>query len=141
MKLANLERNFFSTLNRYVEPAVRKGVLSSRIAPAGLIVLETTGFKSGTIRSTPLLATRLGPYVLVSTVRGERSFWVKNLIKDSNIRYFIGGKARDSEALVVAPGKEAPAQEDLPLVLRKLVELLTPFTDKGWAFALLRPAA
>ncbi|MCB1848305.1 MAG: hypothetical protein KDI04_13230, partial [Halieaceae bacterium] len=55
-----LEREFFRMLNRVVEPAVRKGVGSPRFLPAGLIVLETVGFKTGAKRRTPLVATRLG---------------------------------------------------------------------------------
>jgi hypothetical protein len=69
-----LERNFFRTLNRFVEPAVRKGVLSPRYAPLGLILLESTGYKSGAARNTPLLATRVGNYTFISTVRDKSPF-------------------------------------------------------------------
>ena len=97
MNLQTLERDFFRTLNRYVEPAVRAGLLSPRYAPGTMIVLETTGFKTGATRRTPLLATRLGRYVFISTVRGNRSFWVKNLQKDASARYYLGGKAIEAE--------------------------------------------
>ncbi len=48
-----LEREFFRMLNRVVEPAVRKGIGSPRFVPGGLILLESTGHKSGQTRRTP----------------------------------------------------------------------------------------
>ena len=140
MGLQNLERKLFGTLNRYVEPAVRKGLFSPRYAPGGLIVLETTGHKSGATRSTPLLATRLGPYLLVSTVRGERSFWVKNLLKDASVRYFLGGKAREASAYVLAAGEYRSESSGFPASVNKLMDLLAPLIGRGWAFAVLDPA-
>jgi hypothetical protein len=44
------EQQVFAGLNAVVEPAVRKGFGSPVLAPAGLIVLETVGFKSGARR-------------------------------------------------------------------------------------------
>ena len=76
--LAAFEQKVFRNLNSVVEPAVRRGFGSPTRAPAGLIVLETVGFKSGTTRRTPLWSLRLGRYRVVSTARGNRSFWVKN---------------------------------------------------------------
>ncbi|MFT5484418.1 MAG: hypothetical protein ACI9GW_003083, partial [Halieaceae bacterium] len=86
-----LEREFFRMLNRVVEPAVRKGLGSPRFVPGGLIVLESTGFKSGELRRTPLVAIRIQGHVIVSTARANRSFWVKNLQAKPRIRYWLAG--------------------------------------------------
>lgn len=48
---------FFRRLNATVEPRVRSGFASPGLLPAGLIVLETTGQRSGETYRTPLLAT------------------------------------------------------------------------------------
>lgn len=136
----NLEKNFFRVLNRFVEPAVRFGLGSPRFAPAGLIVLETTGFKTGITRRTPLVATRLGRYVFVSTVRGERSFWVKNLDKEAQTRYYLGGKAREAEAFVMAPGSAYQRPDTLPPLVGKITDRLAGLTEKGFAFVVLAPA-
>ena len=133
----SLERGFFRTLNSVVEPAVRKGLGSPRLLPGGLIVLETTGFKTGATRRTPLVATRLGRFIFVSTFRGESSFWVKNLHKKSSINYYLGGKAREADAFVVMPGKDYQSPKSLPPAISKLTDLLAPYTRTGWAFAVL----
>ena len=94
IKRDSIERDFFRTLNRVVEPLVRAGVGSPRVVPGGLIVLETRGRKSGRLSRTPLAATRFGGYVLVATVRGNRSQWVLNLAAEPRARYWVGGQAR-----------------------------------------------
>lgn len=126
-------------LNRIVEPAVRLGVGSPRFVPGGLIVLESTGFKSGELRRTPLVAIRLGKHVVISTARGERSFWVKNLQRQPRTRYWLGGKARATKAFVMAPGKRYRRPASLPAALGKVTDLLAPYTKAGWAFVVLAP--
>ena len=141
MNFARLEREFFRYLNAVVEPAVRRGIGSPRLTPASLIVLETTGFKSGAQRRTPLWSLRLGRYRLISTARGNRSFWVKNLQKDPEVSFYLGGRRRDAEAIVFAPGADDADTSGLPRILQGLAALLTPYTRRGWAFALLPPSA
>ena len=136
-----LEREFFRMLNRVVEPAVKLGIGSPRFVPGGLILLETTGFKSGATRRTPLVAIRLGGYVFISTVRGDRSFWVNNLIKKPRVQYFLGGKPRQAKAFVMAPGKRYRRPTSLPTYIGRITDFLAPYTRAGWAFAVLSPVA
>jgi deazaflavin-dependent oxidoreductase (nitroreductase family) len=133
----SIERRFFRTLNSVVEPAVRMGLGSPRFLPGGLIVLETTGFKTGATRRTPLVATRLGRYIFISTFRGESSFWVKNLRKQSSVNYYLGGKARQADAFVVMPGKDYESPESLPPAITTITDFFAPYTRTGWAFAVL----
>lgn len=94
MTTQTLTRNAFRTLNSVVLPAVKAGI-GTPILPlgAGLVVLETTGRKSGKPRQVPLAATRLGDRLIVSTVRGD-SLWIKNLEADPNGLVWIGGTKR-----------------------------------------------
>ena len=143
MPVANtqkLEREFFRMLNRVVEPAVRRGVGSPRFVPGGLIVLESQGFKSGQRRRTPLVATRFQGHVFVSTVRGDRSFWVKNLQKTPRVRYWLGGKPREARAFVLVEGKRYRRPKSLPPAVGRIADFLAPYTRAGWAFAILAPA-
>jgi len=139
MSFSKLEREFFRKLNAVVEPLVRRGVGSPRIAPVGLIVLESVGFKTGQVRRTPLAAMRLGKYVFVSTVRGERSFWVKNLQKQPRTRYFRGGSLHEARAFVVGPGKQYRRPKSLPPLIGALTDAFAEYAPSGWAFTVLMP--
>jgi deazaflavin-dependent oxidoreductase (nitroreductase family) len=127
-------------VNRVVEPMVRVGIGSPRLAPGGFIVLETIGRKSGVTRRTPLAATRIGRYVIVATFRGEHSQWVRNLVVKPRTRYWAGGRPHASSAFVMHPGKRFREPKSLPAPLRRVVRFLAPYTRAGWAFAVLSPA-
>ena len=135
----SLEVEFFRNLNRLVEPMVRAGVGSPRIAPSGFIVLETRGRMTGRLRRSPLAATRFGHHVLVGTFRGDRSQWVRNLAAEPRIRFWLGGKPRDARAFVMHEGKRFRVPKSLPVPLQKVVRVLAPYTKMGWAFAVLSP--
>jgi hypothetical protein len=135
-----IEREFFRMLNRVVEPAVRFGIGSPRFVPGGLIVLESEGFKTGNKRRTPLVAIRLQKYVFISTARGDRSFWVKNLNKQPRVRYWLGGRERQAKAFVMLPGKRYRRPRSLPTPIGRIADVLAPYTKAGWAFAVLAPA-
>jgi len=137
--ITSIEREFFRTLNRVVEPLIRAGLGSPRIVPGGLIVLETRGRVSGRLVRTPLAATRLGGYVLVATVRGKRSQWVLNLVADPKVRFWVGGQARDARAFVIHEGKRFRVPRSLPRPVRLVAEILAPYRKAGWAFAILSP--
>lgn len=137
--LRPLEVEFFRTLNRVVEPLVRAGFGSPRIVPAGFIVLETRGRKSGRLRRVPLAATRLGGYVLVGTLRGNRAHWVRNLAAQPRTRFWLGGRPREARAFVMHEGKRFRMPKSLPPPVRGVVRLLVPYTKVGWAFAVLTP--
>jgi deazaflavin-dependent oxidoreductase (nitroreductase family) len=133
-----LERDFFRTLNRFVEPAVRKGLFSPRYTPVGLILLESTGFKSGATRSTPLLATSVGNYTFISTVRGKRSFWVKNLQKQPDISFHKGGQVKQAKSFVITHETDFDAANALPTPIATFARVLAKRSNKGWAFAVLQ---
>jgi hypothetical protein len=140
LRFANIEQSVFRLLNAVVEPAVRRGIGSSALTPASLIVLETVGFKSGATRRTPLWSICLGRYRIVSTARGDRSFWVKNLLKQPSAVYYLGGKARKSRAIVIAPGTANKQSSALSTMLRRLATVFSTLSQKGWAFAILVPS-
>ena len=133
-----LEVEFFRMLNRVVEPIVRRGFGSPRLAPSGFIVLETVGRKSGELRRSPLAATRIGRHMIVATFRGDRSQWVRNLAAQPRARYWTRGRPHEAHAVVIRDGAtRIPAR--LPSPLRRVVRFLVPYTRAGWAFAVLSP--
>jgi F420H(2)-dependent quinone reductase len=140
ISLLKLEQQVFRCLNSVVEPAVRRGIGSPTLAPAGLIVLETTGFKSGEQRRTPLWSFRLGRYRIVSTARGQRSFWVKNLLQQPKVNYYLGGRRRATHAIVIAAGAPQYSAAALSPFMRTVIEVFARYAQSGWAFAILVPA-
>ncbi len=104
MANANLESVYYQALNSVLTPLAESGALAPGIVPAGLIVLETTGRRSGRTHRTPLVAFALDDCLIVSTVRGRRSHWVKNLIAQPDVRYWRGDRPQAARAYVAAPG-------------------------------------
>ena len=141
ISIAGFEQKFFRKINGVVEPLVSSGVGSPSWTPASLIVLESTGFKSGQRRRTPLWSLRLGQYRLISTARGNRSFWVKNLQKNPEVNYSLDGKVVSSDAIVIAPGFDNTSDWELSSVFGRLRAGLEKLAQqRGWAFAVLVPA-
>ena len=140
--LASHEADFFRAVNAIVEPALRDGTFAPVLAgTSGPVVVETLGRKSGLARCTPLIATRLaGGTLVVSTYRGARSEWVRNLAANHEASVGIRGCTTMMRATVLAPGRASPPLEDFAEDARMLVPALAAATELGWAFALLVPA-
>ncbi len=138
---ANVSTTLFHRLNALVEPTVRAGWLSPGITPTGLILLETTGRRSGRTHKTPLLATLVQDYAVVSTVRGSRSQWLQNLAAAPDARYWLGGRSRECRAYIVGSDEGAAELDEAPAAVRCLATSLASTTKNfGWSFALLAPA-
>jgi deazaflavin-dependent oxidoreductase (nitroreductase family) len=136
---ASIEVEFFRFLNRWVEPQIRAGLGSPRLAPGGLIVLETKGRKTGRRARIPLVATRIQGHVLVATYRGARSQWPKNLAANPETRFWMGGKPRPATAFLLTGSRRPRPLPKLPALLRAVVAFLMPYTRAGWVFAILTP--
>ena len=135
----SVEQRVFRKMNAVVEPSVRSGIASPPRMPGALIVLESIGFKTGKKRRTPLLSFRFGRFRVISTVRGNRSFWVKNLLNQPRVDYFLGGKLRSAHALVLMDGKSVSRTGKLSGLLAPLVVCLSAWARNGVAIVVLTP--
>lgn len=95
----SITKRSFAALNGVVRPVVQAGVGNPLPIGAGAVVLETTGRRSGLPRSVPVLSTRFGDTLTVSTVRSD-SQWVRNAEADPNVAVWLGGTRRDAVATV-----------------------------------------
>jgi len=90
----------FRLLNATVEPAVRSGIANPPPLGPGAVVLETIGRVSKKTRRVPLLASRLGDKLVLSTVRSD-SQWLKNVEAEPAVLVWLHGKSRPATASVL----------------------------------------
>ena len=135
-----MEAGFFRTLNLLVEPAVRAGCGFPAFGLTGLIALETKGRRTGLPHSIPVLATLVGDYVLIGTVRGNRSQWIENVRANPDVRYWLRGRLREATTLVFTPDESPPETQSLPPLVRSIATSLhSTVSGLGVAFAILVP--
>ena len=137
MSAASAQR-FFRALNRVVEPAVERGVLSTPLALTTLVLVEHVGRRSGRPYRTPLFATRAGAGWCLSTVRGEASQWLKNLAAMPETRFWLGGRPRPARVWVAPPGAWPATLPRDPLARAAAVSL-APWARAGLGLALIDP--
>jgi deazaflavin-dependent oxidoreductase (nitroreductase family) len=93
-----LARPLLRLINKIVDPLVRLGFVSPHAGP-GLVVVETTGNRTGLPRRVPLFGLRAGESVIVSTFR-PNSTWVRNLEDHPQAEFWSGGIRRRATAVV-----------------------------------------
>ena len=89
----------FRSVNRVVAPLARSGLAGPLPVGVGLVMLQTTGRRTGLMREVPLLSARVGDRLVVGTVRST-SQWFRNLAVDPDPAVWLGGRVRPADASV-----------------------------------------
>ncbi len=89
----------FASLNAVVKPLVKRGAGSPLAVGSGLVVLVTTGHRTGARRERPLVAIRVRDRLVVTTVRSQ-SAWLRNVEAEPDTTVWIGGRPRRATATV-----------------------------------------
>jgi deazaflavin-dependent oxidoreductase (nitroreductase family) len=138
-QLSQLEANVFGALNQFAEPLIRAGFGNPILWPTGTVVIETVGRKTGRKLNVPLVATRIGEVLVVSTLR-RRSQWLRNIAANPEIRFWMGGRAHEATAFVLGSALARLPREDLPPLARFIANALAPYSSLfGAGFAILVP--
>lgn len=136
--LTDFQNQFFAGLNQFAEPMIRAGLGNPLLWPAGTIVIETIGRKTGRKIKLPVLATRIGDLVVFSTAR-RNSHWIRNLAANAEVRYWFFGQQRQATAFVLTPDQNNSFDELLPNAAC-LARALEPQSRLlGISFAILTP--
>jgi deazaflavin-dependent oxidoreductase (nitroreductase family) len=134
-----LEAQWYGGLNRVIEPLALAGFGSPTALWPGLILVETTGRKTGRTLTMPLLAVQLGDALLVSTVR-RKSQWIKNLAAHPEVRYWKDGRRHDATAWVFASDGTTSQSARLSPQFTWLITMMRPYSRRyGGGAALLIP--
>lgn len=141
MPAPQAEAVFYRCLNALMEPLVRAGFGSPGLLTPGLIVVETAGRRSGRVVSVTLLAWPMGGALVVSTVRGDRSQWVKNLTAYPATHYWRHGRRHPATAIVIQPEPRNGHAALRAPAYGLAVALHQAAACTGFTFAVLMPGA
>lgn len=136
--VSDIQKGFFFSLNQFAEPLIRAGFGNPILLPAGTIVVETIGRKTGRRINIPVVTMRFGDLMVFSTVR-QNSQWLKNLAAMPNVRYWLAGQPHEATAFLLTPD-----QKNLPDALPPNAACLARFLHLqshllGVSFAILTP--
>ncbi|MBW2243067.1 MAG: nitroreductase family deazaflavin-dependent oxidoreductase [Deltaproteobacteria bacterium] len=136
----SFQRQAFRALNAVVRPSIQRGLGSPCLTPWGMVVLEHTGRQTGRQYKSPLLAVRVGRQVVVTTVRSERSNWIRNLEHQPSTHLWMNGERRRVRAHVMNASLGRDPEEMSDRMARPLFTALRAMVTAGFSVSVLDPA-
>ena len=95
------KRRVATALARYTVNPVVKGMIAVGLTPPGVVLLETTGRRTGSARRTPVGARRDGNSLWLVAEHGRRAGYVRNIEADPRVRVKIGRRWHLASATVL----------------------------------------
>jgi deazaflavin-dependent oxidoreductase (nitroreductase family) len=90
--------------NRVVKAAVRLGLPTPSV-----VILETTGRRSGEPRRVPVTRLLEGDTLWIVTEHGRKAAYVRNIEANPDVRVRVGRRWRSGRAEVLGPATTVPA--------------------------------
>ena len=112
---------FLST--RLFNPLV-KSATNAGLALPGVVILETTGRRSGQPRRTPVGKSVDGDTVWIVAEHGRKAAYVRNIEADPRVRIKIGRRWRTGTAHVMPDDDPRARQRGMPSVNAAVVRLM-----------------
>lgn len=112
---------FLST--RLFNPLV-KAATNAGLPLPGIVILETTGRKSGQPRRTPVGKAVDGDTVWIIAEHGRKAAYVRNIGADPRVRVKIGRRWRTGTAHVLPDDDTRARQRGMPAVTAAAVRLM-----------------
>jgi deazaflavin-dependent oxidoreductase (nitroreductase family) len=112
-------RKAFRVLNRWAAaPLIRAGggPLLATTATGSILVLRTTGRKSGLVREAPLGYTIIDGRVVVMAGYGRNAHWFRNALADPEVEVLLPG------ALIAGQAAEITEPDEMRAAFRILIE-------------------
>ena len=95
------KRRVASALAKYTINPLVKGMIAVGLPPPGVVLLETTGRRSGSPRRTPVGARRDGNSLWLVAEHGRRAGYVRNIEAYPRVRVKIGRRWHLASAAVL----------------------------------------
>jgi deazaflavin-dependent oxidoreductase (nitroreductase family) len=106
-------------VNPFVKAASRAG-----LPLPGLVILETTGRRSGVPRRTPVGKALDGDTLWIVTEHGRRAGYVRNIQANPHVRVKVGPRWRAGTARVLSEDDPRERQRTMPKLNARVVRLM-----------------
>ncbi len=92
--MSKVERvpRFIWRLFRFLPPRIAYSLGLGSLVGRFVLLLETTGRKSGLPRVTPLQYDEVDGIIYVASARGVKADWYRNLVANANVEVTVGSR-------------------------------------------------
>jgi deazaflavin-dependent oxidoreductase (nitroreductase family) len=110
-----LDKRHISTWisTRLINPPV-KAAAHAGVPLPGIVILETTGRRSGRVRRTPVGKAIEGDTLWVVAEHGRKAAWVRNVEANPRLRVRVGRRWHDATATVLPEDDPRERQRQMP---------------------------
>jgi deazaflavin-dependent oxidoreductase (nitroreductase family) len=123
---------FIWRLLRFLPPRIAYSLGLGSLVGSFVLLLQTTGRKSGLPRVTPLQYDEIDRIIYVGSARGVKADWYRNLVEDPNVEVTVGPRKFKGYANLISDSVQIADFLELRLKLHpKMVGAMLRFEGMG----------